>query len=179
MVSFFSKLFIHGFSQHSRLHWSRLYTYLKIQRDSQYIRVYEHLDSCSVGGNSVFRPSLWFICNQVAGALTVEIIFVIILLCCHSSVSCYEWANEIRWLDTVWLSTEEGWQLPPIYLPAVWDTCTRVPPTLCHPPPGLSQTYWSRLVCTIFSDITPCSPLKVNRRFGGTYRLHLQSRIRA
>jgi hypothetical protein len=25
-------------------------------------------------------------------------------------------------------------------------------------------------------DITPCSPLKVNRRFGGTYRLHLQGR---
>jgi hypothetical protein len=29
---------------------------------------------------------------------------------------------------------------------------------------------------TIFMDITPCSPLKVNRRFGGTYRLHLQGR---
>jgi hypothetical protein len=27
-----------------------------------------------------------------------------------------------------------------------------------------------------FSDITPCSPLKVNRRFGGTYCLHLQGR---
>jgi hypothetical protein len=27
---------------------------------------------------------------------------------------------------------------------------------------------------TIFWNITPCSPLKVNRRFGGTYRLHLQ-----
>jgi hypothetical protein len=25
-------------------------------------------------------------------------------------------------------------------------------------------------------DITPYSPLKVNRRFGGTYRLHLQGR---
>jgi hypothetical protein len=25
-------------------------------------------------------------------------------------------------------------------------------------------------------DITPCSPLNVNRRFGGTYRLHLQDR---
>jgi hypothetical protein len=25
--------------------------------------------------------------------------------------------------------------------------------------------------------ITPCSPLKVNRRFGGTHRLHLQLRI--
>jgi hypothetical protein len=29
---------------------------------------------------------------------------------------------------------------------------------------------------SIFWDITPCSPLKVNRRFGGTCRLHLQSR---
>jgi hypothetical protein len=27
---------------------------------------------------------------------------------------------------------------------------------------------------SIFWDIKPCSPLKVNRRFGGTYRLHLQ-----
>jgi hypothetical protein len=29
----------------------------------------------------------------------------------------------------------------------------------------------------IFCDITLCIPLKVNRRFGGTYRFHLQSRI--
>jgi hypothetical protein len=29
---------------------------------------------------------------------------------------------------------------------------------------------------SIFWDITPCSPLKVNRRFGGTHRLHLQGR---
>jgi hypothetical protein len=28
---------------------------------------------------------------------------------------------------------------------------------------------------TILWDITPCSPLEVNRRFGGTYRLHLQA----
>jgi hypothetical protein len=27
---------------------------------------------------------------------------------------------------------------------------------------------------SIFWDITPCSPLRFNRRFGGTYRLHLQ-----
>jgi hypothetical protein len=26
----------------------------------------------------------------------------------------------------------------------------------------------------IFLDITPCDQLKVNRRFGGSYRLHLQ-----
>jgi hypothetical protein len=29
---------------------------------------------------------------------------------------------------------------------------------------------------SIFWDITPCSLLKVNRRFGGIYRLHLQDR---
>jgi hypothetical protein len=29
---------------------------------------------------------------------------------------------------------------------------------------------------TIFWDITSCSPLSVNRRFGGTYRLHLRGR---
>jgi hypothetical protein len=30
---------------------------------------------------------------------------------------------------------------------------------------------------TTFWNITPCSPLEVNWRFGGTYRLHLQGRI--
>jgi hypothetical protein len=34
-----------------------------------------------------------------------------------------------------------------------------------------------RVKSTIFWDITPCSSLKVNRRFGGTYHLHLQGRI--
>jgi hypothetical protein len=29
----------------------------------------------------------------------------------------------------------------------------------------------------IFWDITPCRPLKVNWRFGGTFRLHLEGRI--
>jgi hypothetical protein len=29
---------------------------------------------------------------------------------------------------------------------------------------------------TLFWDITPCSSFKFNRRFGGTYRLHLQGR---
>jgi hypothetical protein len=29
---------------------------------------------------------------------------------------------------------------------------------------------------TIFCDLTPCSPVKVHRRFGGTYCLHLHSR---
>jgi hypothetical protein len=30
---------------------------------------------------------------------------------------------------------------------------------------------------TVFWDITPCSPLKVNRRFGGTYSLYLEARL--
>jgi hypothetical protein len=30
--------------------------------------------------------------------------------------------------------------------------------------------------CSIFSDITPCSLLNINRRFGETSRLHLQGR---
>jgi hypothetical protein len=29
---------------------------------------------------------------------------------------------------------------------------------------------------TIFWDMTPCSPLSFNRRFGGIYRLHLHGR---
>jgi hypothetical protein len=29
---------------------------------------------------------------------------------------------------------------------------------------------------SIFWDLTPCSPLKVNRRFGGTFRFHVQGR---
>jgi hypothetical protein len=29
---------------------------------------------------------------------------------------------------------------------------------------------------TVFWDITPCSPLSVSRRFGGTYRLHREGR---
>jgi hypothetical protein len=33
-----------------------------------------------------------------------------------------------------------------------------------------------RMESTIFWDITPCSPLKVNRHFGGAYRLQLQGR---
>jgi hypothetical protein len=39
----------------------------------------------------------------------------------------------------------------------------------------LWQLVW-RKKSIIFWDMTPCSPLGVNRRFGGTYRLHLQGR---
>jgi hypothetical protein len=50
---------------------------------------------------------------------------------------------------------------------------------------NISQVVWLHLgfeVLTavvikgaIFWDMTPCSPLKINRRFGGTYYLHLQN----
>jgi hypothetical protein len=39
------------------------------------------------------------------------------------------------------------------------------------------NTNLSLMQNSVFWDKTSCSPLKVNRRFGGTYRLHLQSRI--
>jgi hypothetical protein len=39
---------------------------------------------------------------------------------------------------------------------------------------GVKITYV--LESSIFWDITPCNPLKVNRRFGGTCLLHLRDR---
>jgi hypothetical protein len=33
----------------------------------------------------------------------------------------------------------------------------------------------AQMKCSVFCDITPCSQLKVNRRFGGSCRFHLQS----
>jgi hypothetical protein len=36
---------------------------------------------------------------------------------------------------------------------------------------------FSKSLFTIFWDMTPCSPLKVNLRFGETYLLHPQGRI--
>jgi hypothetical protein len=39
-----------------------------------------------------------------------------------------------------------------------------------------SLLIYATIKTTIFWDITPFSPLKVNRRFGGTNRLHLQGR---
>jgi hypothetical protein len=59
---------------------------------------------------------------------------------------------------------------------------------LLNPPPSLSHTHTKtnlisvgpkdlkavRMSSSIYWDIWPCSPLKVNLRFEGTYRLHLQ-----
>jgi hypothetical protein len=33
-----------------------------------------------------------------------------------------------------------------------------------------------RIKSYVFRNMTPCSPFNINRQFGGTYRLHLQSR---
>jgi hypothetical protein len=60
-------------------------------------------------------------------------------------------------------------------------------PLLCHKFKKIFQRYWTKTVgfevltalvmkSTIFWDIRPCSPLSVNRRIGGTYRLYLQGR---
>jgi hypothetical protein len=51
--------------------------------------------------------------------------------------------------------------------------------SLVHPGPQYGSSLspdpcHSPLTRTIFWDIATCSPLKLNRRFGGTYRLHLQ-----
>jgi hypothetical protein len=40
----------------------------------------------------------------------------------------------------------------------------------------LCRTCFSHSGDYVFWDITPCSLLKVDRRFGGIYRLHLQCR---
>jgi hypothetical protein len=44
---------------------------------------------------------------------------------------------------------------------------------------GTSSPFWWHQRSTFFWDITSCSPLSVNRRFGGTYRLRLQGHLRS
>jgi hypothetical protein len=44
-------------------------------------------------------------------------------------------------------------------------------------PQKIKQKTGKTLKNYTFWYITPCSPLKVNRRFGGKYRIHLQGRI--
>jgi hypothetical protein len=41
----------------------------------------------------------------------------------------------------------------------------------------IEAAVFSEMETTIFWDIMPRNPLKVNLCFGGTYRLHFQSRI--
>jgi hypothetical protein len=42
---------------------------------------------------------------------------------------------------------------------------------------GLPLGDWFCLIkSSVFWNVTPCSPMKVNGRFGGTYRLHFQGR---
>jgi hypothetical protein len=40
----------------------------------------------------------------------------------------------------------------------------------------IARKHFSVLKISIFGCIMPCSPLKLNRRFGGSYRLHLRDR---
>jgi hypothetical protein len=46
---------------------------------------------------------------------------------------------------------------------------------------GIHRKKWVKEICssesTIFRGVTQCNPLNVNRRFGGTYRLHLQGKL--
>jgi hypothetical protein len=50
--------------------------------------------------------------------------------------------------------------------------------TLCSCVTSSNKITWTKLHMKyiIFWNMTPCSPMSVNRRFGGTYRLHLQGR---
>jgi hypothetical protein len=65
---------------------------------------------------------------------------------------------------------------------SVLPNTSGVHPTFAPPPPAhkkiISTNILYFLKSNIFWDITPCSPLKVNRRLGGTYRsvCHLLSR---
>jgi hypothetical protein len=54
------------------------------------------------------------------------------------------------------------------------DNCREVPESNQDRfPPNPFQFICHHIKRTVFWAITPCSPLKVNRRFGGTYRLQL------
>jgi hypothetical protein len=55
-----------------------------------------------------------------------------------------------------------------ITIAAIWDLQTTNPIVRCEVLTAVVMK------STDFRDITPCSPFKVNRRSGGTYRLHLQ-----
>jgi hypothetical protein len=48
----------------------------------------------------------------------------------------------------------------------------------CAQFPNKASFKYINLKCSIFWNISPCSPQKLNRRLGGTCRLHLQARKR-
>jgi hypothetical protein len=50
----------------------------------------------------------------------------------------------------------------------------RVKPPIKHSNAINKEQLRKNLKSTIFWDITLCSPLKINRHFGGTYRLYIQ-----
>jgi hypothetical protein len=119
------------------------------------------------------------------------------MACYRDSFTVYlqyiKWFNPVFSFHSLWGGTHTGKQLVRMDT-FTWHTCGLILRF------GLGATYsrpWKyRLYLTtknmtvgsevltavvmktsVFWDITPCSPLKVNGRFGGTYRLHLQGRI--
>jgi hypothetical protein len=41
---------------------------------------------------------------------------------------------------------------------------------------AIFYSFYSRMKNAVFWDVAPCRSCEINRRFGGTYRLHLQGR---
>jgi hypothetical protein len=83
------------------------------------------------------------------------------------------WAPRFLWLKTrvvlpilskPLISSMSGCTLP--YLAKMFLMITSFYVSYCN----------MRINNSVFSDITPCSPLIVNLHFGGTYCLHVQSR---
>jgi hypothetical protein len=76
--------------------------------------------------------------------------------------------------------------------PWLWQKLPHMPCEVHMQFPWFAPPFWLSPSCSVFVgfevlttvvmkginfwDITPCSPLSVNRRFGGIYRLHLQGR---
>jgi hypothetical protein len=92
------------------------------------------------------------------------------------------WTPEAATAPAVRRSPEDGWPQPPP--PPIQTSITQTPtrPRIMATLPQYfycltAVLYFSFIwIATIFLDITPCSPLKINRGFGETYRLHLRGR---
>jgi hypothetical protein len=63
-----------------------------------------------------------------------------------------------------------------IYATWRWAGLIITPSNIDNPATWRTRESVLHLRSTIFWDMTPCSPLSFNRRFAGTYRLHLQGR---
>jgi hypothetical protein len=93
------------------------------------------------------------------------------------------WKRIWKWRHFLAINVCIRWRWVVIFtLPPLYQTNNQIGGSL-GPRDGLSKILVGIEVVTAmimkspnFWDITFCSPLKVNRRFGGTCRLHLQSR---